>query len=53
MRRLEDVGAELDQLDGMAQLLSKDCTDEDAEVILQQAAAMRYELGREEGERQT
>ena len=44
MRQLQDVETEVDQLDGMAQLLSKDCAAEDAEVILQQAAAVRCVL---------
>lgn len=42
MRQLQEVEAEVDQLDGMAQLLSKDCVPEDADAILQQSAAIRY-----------
>eukprot|EP00731_Ephydatia_muelleri_P031615 Em0023g122a len=41
MRQLQEVEAEVDQLDGMAQLLSKDCVPEDADAILQQSAAIR------------
>ena len=41
MRQLQEVEAEVDQLDGMAQLLSKDCVPEDGDTILQQSAAIR------------